>query len=102
MLACGLPVVTSSTSALPEVVGDAAVLVDPYNVDELRGALGRMNEDLELRAELRRRALARAHSWQFSWQRVARQTLEAYFSSAPARPLAAAVVAAAAAAVASR
>jgi glycosyltransferase involved in cell wall biosynthesis len=75
-MACGAAVVTSNSSALPEVVGDAARLVDPYSVDEIRNAIGELLDDPAARNELRERALIRAHD--FSWKRVAQQTLEVY------------------------
>jgi glycosyltransferase involved in cell wall biosynthesis len=75
-MACGTPVVTSSTSSLPEVAGDAALLVDPYNVDELAGAMRRVLEQPEAAQGLRERGLARAA--QFSWDRTARETIAVY------------------------
>ncbi len=75
-MACGTPVITSNTSSLPEVVGDAALLVDPYDVEAIAEALARLLEDEELRQRLREAGLARAR--QFSWERTARETLAAY------------------------
>ncbi len=72
-MACGTPVVASNTSSLPEVAGDAALLVDPHDTDALAGALHRILTDDDLRTELRRRGLQRAQ--QFTWQRAAQQTL---------------------------
>jgi glycosyltransferase involved in cell wall biosynthesis len=72
-MACGTPVVTSRTTAMPEVVGDAALLVDPLNEEELADALLRVVESTELRAQLRARGLQRAA--QFSWERAAQETL---------------------------
>jgi glycosyltransferase involved in cell wall biosynthesis len=69
-LACGVPVVTSNTSSLPEVVGDAALLVDPHDVEALAGAMGRVFADDRLAAALRTRGLARAA--EFSWERTGR------------------------------
>jgi glycosyltransferase involved in cell wall biosynthesis len=83
-MACGTPVVTSDVSSLPEVAGDAALLVDPLDVDSLTDSLRRLLEDDALRAGLRARGLARAAS--FTWERSARQLLEVYalmLSSAP-------------------
>lgn len=75
-LACGAVVVTASTTSLPEVCGDAALLADPASTSALAEALieGAGNESL--RRELRRRALLRAA--QFSWRRVAEDTLALY------------------------
>jgi glycosyltransferase involved in cell wall biosynthesis len=75
-MACGTPVITSNTSSLPEVVGDAALLVDPYDVDAIADALARLLEDAELRQRLREAGLARARL--FSWERTARETVAAY------------------------
>lgn len=72
-MACGTPVVTSNVSSLPEVAGDAALLVDPHDTDALADALTRLLTNDDLRAELRQRGLQRAH--QFTWQRTAQQTL---------------------------
>ena len=75
-MACGTPVVTSDVSSLPEVVGDAALLIDPLDVDGLAGAIRRLWDDEALRRDLRARGLARAQ--EFTWERTARLTLEAY------------------------
>lgn len=75
-MACGTPVVTSDTSSLPEVAGDAALQVDPYNVEAMADAMRRMLEDGDLAQELRERGLARAA--QFSWERTARETVKVY------------------------
>ncbi|MQL52259.1 glycosyltransferase [Desulfofundulus thermobenzoicus] len=72
-MACGTPVITSSVSSLPEVAGDAAVLVDPYDTEAIATALQRMAEDEELQRALREKGLARAR--EFSWERCARETL---------------------------
>jgi glycosyltransferase involved in cell wall biosynthesis len=71
-MACGLPVVTSSASSLPEVVGDAGLLVDPADVDGWAEALERVCEDLDLAATLRRRGVLR--SAEFTWSRAAQRT----------------------------
>jgi alpha-1,3-rhamnosyl/mannosyltransferase len=75
-MACGTPVITSNVSALPEVVGDAALLVHPLDVDGLAAAIRRLWDDEALRGDLRARGLARAR--QFTWDVTARLTLEAY------------------------
>jgi len=75
-MACGATVITSNLSALPEVAGDAARLVDPYDTQAITEAIGELLENETMRAELRERALARAQH--FSWQRVAQQTLDVY------------------------
>jgi len=75
-MACGTPVVCSNAASLPEVVGDAAVTVDPYDVDALAEAMQRVLADRDLREDLRARGLARAR--QFTWERTARETLAVY------------------------
>lgn len=73
---CGTPVVASSAASLPEVVGDAGVLVDPHDGDALADALLTIYRDGDLRSELSRRGLARAR--EFTWARHAAQTVAAY------------------------
>ena len=75
-MACGAPVVCSDTSSLPEVAGDAALLVDPLNVDALAAALARVLQDEPLREQMRARGLAQAA--RFSWARAAEETLAVY------------------------
>jgi glycosyltransferase involved in cell wall biosynthesis len=79
-MACGTPVITSNVSSLPEVVGQAAILVDPNNIQELAGAMNKVLNDPTLAADLRQKVLARAH--EFSWGKCARETLEVYRSAA--------------------
>ena len=68
--------VASNTSSLPEVVGDAALTVDPYDVEGLTKAMEQLLTDQELHNEMRTRGLARAKL--FSWERTARETLKVY------------------------
>jgi glycosyltransferase involved in cell wall biosynthesis len=75
-MACGAPVITSKVSSLPEVVGDAAVLVDPHNSEEIAAAILNVLTDPALANELRTRGFARAQS--FSWPRSVSRTLEIY------------------------
>ncbi len=72
----GVPVISSRTSAIPEVCGDAAILVNPGDTDELRRALTAVLTDDGLRADLRRRGLLRAR--QFSWEEAAAQHVVLY------------------------
>jgi len=74
----GCPVVTSDRSSLPEVVGAAALTVDPYDTQQISAAIARVLADAGLAAELRRRGLARAA--EFSWQRCAQETIAVYHS----------------------
>jgi glycosyltransferase involved in cell wall biosynthesis len=75
-LACGAAVVTSRVSSLPEVTGDAALLVTPGDLEGLRAAIARVLADRGLRDDLRGRGPARAA--RFSWEGTARSTLETY------------------------
>lgn len=73
-MAVGTPVVTSSVTSLPEVAGDAALLVNPYNVHELTFALEQLVNEEPLRAQLMVKGIARAR--EFTWQKTAEQTLK--------------------------
>jgi glycosyltransferase involved in cell wall biosynthesis len=80
-MACGTPVITSNTSSLPEVVGDAGLLVDPRDTTAIAEAIGRLFADDRLAKELRERSLARAP--RFTWERVGRVVQGAISSIAP-------------------
>ncbi len=75
-MACGTPVLTSTASSLPEAAGDAALLADCADEEALAVALDRLCGDESLRADLRRRGLARAAL--FPWSRTAAQTVRVY------------------------
>jgi glycosyltransferase involved in cell wall biosynthesis len=75
-LASGVPVVTSASTAIPEVVGDAGLLVDPGAPDGLRAALARILADAPLRAQLVKRGLARAE--RYTWRRSAEVLASSY------------------------
>jgi glycosyltransferase involved in cell wall biosynthesis len=75
-MACGTPTVVSNVSSLPEVVNDAALLVNPDNWEEIAVAMHRLLTDDDLHLELRTKGLQRAQC--FSWQQTARQTLDVY------------------------
>jgi glycosyltransferase involved in cell wall biosynthesis len=77
-MACGIPVVTSNVSSLPEVVGDAALTVDPLDSAALCEALHRVLGHRGLRTELAARGIERAR--RFSWVEAARQTADIYQS----------------------
>jgi glycosyltransferase involved in cell wall biosynthesis len=79
-MACGTPVVTSNTSSLPEVVGDAALQVHPENVFDIARGIKEVLLDEELRATLIRRG--REQAARFSWNWTARQVLEIYREAA--------------------
>ncbi|MGC4085242.1 MAG: glycosyltransferase family 1 protein [Vicinamibacterales bacterium] len=75
-MASGTPVVTSNLSSLPEVTGDAAQLVDPYDPQSIADGIYRVLTDVDLRRTLRTKGLARAH--QFSWGASVRRVREIY------------------------
>lgn len=85
-MACGTPTVVSNSSSLPEVVGDAALLVDPNSTEEIAVALHRLLTDDQLHAEQRAKGLKRAGC--FSWESAARSTLEVYRQVAQAQTVA--------------
>jgi len=74
--ACGTPVLTSNVSSLPEAAGDAALMVDPYDVEALAAGLKRLLTDESLRHELRKRGLA--HAREFVWSHTAQETARVY------------------------
>lgn len=71
-MACGTPVITSNLSSLPEVTGDAALLIDPQSVSQITAAMEEMFDDRALRMQLRHRGLARAKT--FSWSKTGQET----------------------------
>ena len=75
-MACGVPVITSDTSSLPEVTGDAALLVDPRSEGEVADAMLKLAGDVALRRELREKGLVQAR--RFTWRRAAEATLAVY------------------------
>ena len=75
-MACGTPVIVSKVSSLPEVVGDAGLLVEPEDVEGLTVAMWRVLTDEKVRREMRAKGLKRAAT--FSWERAARETLAVY------------------------
>jgi glycosyltransferase involved in cell wall biosynthesis len=79
-MACGTPVVTSNASSLPEIVGDAAILVNPENVFDIAHGITDALLDTALRAELIRRG--REQAARYSWARTAKQVLEIYQEAA--------------------
>ncbi len=79
-MACGTPVVTSNNSSLPEVAGDAALLVNPRNPEEIAVAVQRLLADEALRTDLSSRGIL--HARQFTWKKAAEKTLEVFFELA--------------------
>jgi len=74
--ASGLPVAASNTSSLPEVAGDAAILFDPYNVDDMADKIYKVLSDGSLRERLIEKGFKRCDN--FSWEKCARETLNIY------------------------
>jgi glycosyltransferase involved in cell wall biosynthesis len=75
-LACSVPVVGSNASSIPEIVGDAGMLVDPDDAEHMAGALIAVLSEPGLRQELAQKAVAQAA--RFSWEQCARQTVQVY------------------------
>jgi len=75
-MACGARVVCSNAGSLPEVAGDAAIMVDPHDTEGLAEAMQRVLTDADLRDDLREKGLQRAR--QFTWERTARETVAVY------------------------
>ena len=73
---CGAPVIVGNKTSLPEVVGDAALMIDPFDVDAMAVAIKRVITDSDLRSQLRVKGLERAK--QFDWKETAKQTLAVY------------------------
>lgn len=73
-MTCGVPVITSFNSSLPEIVGDSSILIDPANVSELAGAIGSIIKDSKLKKTLINKGLKRIEA--FSWKKTAKQTLD--------------------------
>ncbi|WP_426061753.1 glycosyltransferase family 4 protein [Hymenobacter sp. B1770] len=84
-MACGTPVITSNTSSMPEVAGDAALLVDPFQPETIADAILRLQNDPTERAALVARGLQRVQH--FSWRETARQVRGVYEQVAEARPV---------------
>lgn len=79
---CGTPVITSNTSSLPEVVGNAAVMIDPTYEDELCHAMIEVINNQQLRHSLSKKGVQQAS--QFSWSRCAEETIQVYRTAANA------------------
>jgi glycosyltransferase involved in cell wall biosynthesis len=77
-MACGTPVIAGNAASLPEVVGDAGLLVDPRRPEDISEATASVLTDASLAAELRHRGLERAR--QFTWSRTAEKTAAVYRS----------------------
>lgn len=75
-MACGVPVISSNTTSLPEVVGDAGIMIDPYNTAKIVASMSSLLSDNNLRNRLTKAGLGRAKH--FSWQNSAKKTLSVY------------------------
>jgi glycosyltransferase involved in cell wall biosynthesis len=75
-MACGVPVITSDTSSMPEVAGDAALLIDPFNPNEITSAMICITEDKNLKISLVNKGLVQAAK--FSWKAMAQNVLDIY------------------------
>ena len=73
-MACGTPVITSNISSLPEVAGDAAILINPYHIEEITAAMKMIINDSETRKQLSEKGLKRVN--QFSWEKTGLATVE--------------------------
>ena len=73
---CGAPVIVGNKTSLPEVVGDAALMIDPFDINAIATAIQKVSSDAELRSQLRAKGLQRAS--QFDWKETARRTLAVY------------------------
>lgn len=75
-MACGAPVITSNVSSLPEVAGDAAILIDPHNIDEMAAAIARVIGNKQLQEELRQKGYEQVK--QYTWATSAQKMLSVY------------------------
>jgi len=73
---CGAPVIVGDRTSLPEVVGDAGILIDPFDVSAIAAAIERLLDDSDYRRQLSVKGLARSRL--FDWQETARRTLAVY------------------------
>ena len=77
-MSCGTPVISSNTTSLPEVVGDASLSINPYDVDEISDAILRVLMDKALREKLIFKGIVRSNK--LNWNTTARKTIRAYNS----------------------
>jgi glycosyltransferase involved in cell wall biosynthesis len=75
-MACGVPIITSNTSSLPEVVGNAGIMVDPNDIESLSDEMYRVLKDKELNRQMRRDGLKRSNM--FTWEKMVNEVLEVY------------------------
>ena len=77
-MACGIPVIASNTSSIPEIVGDAGILLNANDEDGFASAINQVLTDHKLQQEMRIKGLQKAK--EFNWEKNARETLEVYRS----------------------
>jgi alpha-1,3-rhamnosyl/mannosyltransferase len=77
-MSCGCPVICTRTSSLPEVAGNAALFVDPYNPQDLADAIATVVDDITIRRDLIERGFRQAAK--FSWEKTAVETLKVFRS----------------------
>jgi glycosyltransferase involved in cell wall biosynthesis len=75
-MACGVPVITSNTSSMPEIAGDAAFIIDPFKPEEITAAMIKLTNDISLRSNLVRKGIPQAAK--FSWRAMAEHVLAIY------------------------
>jgi len=75
-MACGVPVITSNTSSMPEIAGTGALIIDPFKPEEITDALIRLLDDHDLRNELVQNGYLQAA--RFSWKAMAQNVLQVY------------------------
>jgi len=75
-MGCGTPVITSNISSMPEVGGEAALYVDPNNIEDIRKKIKMMMDDTDLREEMIKKGVTQAQK--FSWQKCAEETARVY------------------------
>lgn len=75
-MACGCPVIVSNTSSLPEVVGNAGILINPYDFDALTEEMYQILTDNDLKQEYSKKSATRAKL--FTWKKTAKQTWKVY------------------------
>ena len=78
-MACGCPVISADVTAIPELAGGAAILVNPRSVEEIASGIQRLVKDRALRRRLREKGLARASL--FTWEKTAREHLDVFESA---------------------
>ena len=78
-MACGTPVLSARTSAMPEILGNAPLYFDPYNISDIANKIEKLIDDNKLQSELSKRGLEQVKK--YSWEKTAKETLEVYNSA---------------------